>query len=150
MVIAAFDVLTSTDCPHGFALLKTIRKFVELDAYVGFDLHTEDTLAAFEECLLEFQDLLDVSILTFDLTALILFSFQAYIAVAQNYAETAGKSWEFAKVHTHQHLPQDVRNKGVQKHMTTRISERFFGALRKWYRTRSNFKNVTDMVRNVM
>ena len=65
LVMVVFDVMTSTDCPHGFALLKTIRKYVELDVYVGFDLHTEGTLAAFEECLIEFQGLLDVGVLIF-------------------------------------------------------------------------------------
>lgn len=61
MVIVSFDVLTSRTSPHGFALLKTIRKFQECDAYVGFDLHTEDTIAAFEKCLLEFDAQLKVS-----------------------------------------------------------------------------------------
>lgn len=73
--------MTSTDCPHGFALLKTIRKFVELDAYVGFDLHTEDTLAAFERCLIEFQELLDVSVLIFDLITLIYFSYRPTLSL---------------------------------------------------------------------
>lgn len=45
-----------------FALLKTIRKWIELNLFLSFTVQTDKTITAFERTLIRFSDALDVSI----------------------------------------------------------------------------------------
>jgi hypothetical protein len=47
--------------PAGYTLLQCIRAYVELDLYMAFDVHTDDTLEEVEEQLRWFGRLIEVS-----------------------------------------------------------------------------------------
>lgn len=55
IVPAAQSVLTRDACEEGHQLLILIRKWVELDMYLSFEVQTEKTIAAFEETLQEYE-----------------------------------------------------------------------------------------------
>ena len=63
---------------------------------------------------------------------------------AESYPE---KSWNFPKAHTHQHLFDDIQNKGVTRNYNTKPNESAHRPLKKFYMHHTNFKNVDPQVR---
>ncbi|THG93164.1 hypothetical protein EW026_g7995 [Hermanssonia centrifuga] len=123
IVLASSNVILEESCPEGYALLKLIRKYVELDMYLGFEVHTDDTLNAFEARLLEYEELL--------------LEYQEYY---EN--DPTAKCWDFPKAHTHKHVVRDIRSKGVTRNYNTKPNEKMHGPLKKIYLRRTNFKQV--------
>ncbi|KAJ7651886.1 hypothetical protein B0H17DRAFT_958146, partial [Mycena rosella] len=56
------------------------------------------------------------------------------------------KSWNFPKIHSHQHVFEDIENKGTTHNFGTKISESMHGPLRETYHRLTNFKNVTPQL----
>lgn len=61
IVPASASVLTKTASAAGYALLRAIRVWVEMDMYVSFEVQTEDRLSAFEQLLIDFEKRIEVS-----------------------------------------------------------------------------------------
>lgn len=57
------------------------------------------------------------------------------------------KSWDFPKMHSHLHVFDDIRRKGVTKNFGTKIDESMHGAARMAYLRQTNFKDVAPQVR---
>ncbi|KAJ7681176.1 hypothetical protein B0H17DRAFT_1161164 [Mycena rosella] len=55
-------------------------------------------------------------------------------------------SWNFPKMHSHQHVFEDIENKGATRNFGTKISESMHGPLRETYHRLTNFKNVTPQL----
>ena len=60
LVPASANVISAKTSPAAYALLKLIRKYVELDQYLGFEVQTMATLDAWSLALSEFETLLHV------------------------------------------------------------------------------------------
>jgi hypothetical protein len=58
----------------------------------------------------------------------------------------AVKNWNFPKIHTHQHCPDDVRGKGVSKGYNTKPYEKMHGQSKKIYAHQTNFRDFVPQV----
>ena len=56
------------------------------------------------------------------------------------------KNWQFPKNHTHAHVYEDIRRKGVTKNYNSKYSESMHGPLKVSYQLRSNFKDSQAQV----
>ncbi|KAK0485508.1 hypothetical protein EDD18DRAFT_1111458 [Armillaria luteobubalina] len=54
------------------------------------------------------------------------------------------------KVHTQQHLFDDIIAKGATKNYNTKVNESMHGPLKKTYQTQTNFKNVSEQYSNMI
>lgn len=61
----ALTILKQSDSPEGHRLLCLISSYLQLDSYIGLDVHTTSTLDAIEAELLVFNDALKVGSLSF-------------------------------------------------------------------------------------
>ncbi|KAK0235513.1 hypothetical protein EDD85DRAFT_792333 [Armillaria nabsnona] len=52
------------------------------------------------------------------------------------------KSWNFPKIHSHQHLVDDIMAKGVMQNYNTKPNEKMHGPLKDAYQLRTNFKEI--------
>ena len=59
------------------------------------------------------------------------------------------KKWNFPKAHTHEHMFDDIRNKGATRNYNTKPSEKANGPLKKYYQRHTNFKDVAKRVRTL-
>ncbi|EIW78276.1 hypothetical protein CONPUDRAFT_60954 [Coniophora puteana RWD-64-598 SS2] len=128
-LFAAQSLLTPSTSPEGYALLQLIRSYLELDCYIGFDVHTEETLRAGEAELKRFNKLLE------------------------DYIELAKKSdipdlkldWNFPKAHYFKHAFEDIRNKGASRNYSTHPNEGVHSLLKAAY-GHTNGKNIADQI----
>lgn len=61
-------------------------------------------------------------------------------------AEYPDKNWNFPKFHTHQHLIQDILNKGASKHYNTKTFEGSHRPIKIIYTDQTNYKDVENQV----
>ncbi|KAJ6495988.1 hypothetical protein C8R45DRAFT_1052651 [Mycena sanguinolenta] len=115
MLYAVHNILTDR---LGLILLEWVRSYMELDMYVGLELHTTETIAA--GC----QELQDFGLLM----------------------KFEDKNWNFPKMHLHKHVFDDIERKGVTKNFGTKIDESMHGPARAAYLRQTNFKNVTPQI----
>ena len=59
---------------------------------------------------------------------------------------TTEKSWNFPKAHSHQHVFDDIQNKGATRNYNTKPNEKSHGTLKSAYKFHTNFKNVESQV----
>ncbi|KAJ6553880.1 hypothetical protein B0H10DRAFT_1848583, partial [Mycena sp. CBHHK59/15] len=125
MLFATHNVLV--DKP-GVLLLKCLRSYLELDMYIALQVHTSDTIAAGRHELLVFDSLM-----------------KEYVkaCVGTDYED---KNWNFPKMHSHQHVFDDIENKGASRNFGTKINESMHGPIRQTYHKLTNFKDVTPQL----
>jgi hypothetical protein len=63
---AALSILNQSNSPEGNQLLHLIGSYLQLDSYIGLDVHTVSTLDAIEAELLVFNNALKVGSLSSD------------------------------------------------------------------------------------
>ncbi|KAJ6625396.1 hypothetical protein B0H10DRAFT_2174251 [Mycena sp. CBHHK59/15] len=56
------------------------------------------------------------------------------------------KNWNFPKMHSHQHVFDDIENKGASRNFGTKINESMHGPIRQTYHKLTNFKDVTPQL----
>ena len=56
------------------------------------------------------------------------------------------KDWNFAKIHTHKDLFEDIIEKGATRNYNTKPSEKLHGPIKYAYLLRTNKKNVAAQV----
>ncbi|KAJ7260762.1 hypothetical protein C8J57DRAFT_1072259 [Mycena rebaudengoi] len=128
MLFVAHNVLV--DKP-GVLLLQALRSYLELDMYVGLQVHTSRTIAAGRRELLRFDSTMKACHkLTLLLTS----------------GDVEEKSWNFPKMHSHQHVFDDIESKGASRNFGTKINESKHGAMRQTYHRLTNFKDVTPQL----
>ncbi|KAJ7689689.1 hypothetical protein B0H17DRAFT_1134825 [Mycena rosella] len=96
--------------------------------YVLLEVPTSETIAAGRRKLLIFDEVTNEYIESFEGT------------------EYGEKSWNFPKMHSHQHVFENIENKGAMRNFGTKISESMHGPLREMYHRLTNFKNVTPQL----
>ncbi|KAG1882178.1 hypothetical protein F4604DRAFT_1879586 [Suillus subluteus] len=127
---SALNVLTHRASPEGYQLLRVIGSYLQLDSYIGLNVHTTSTLAA-----------LDAEPLVFN-------------AALKDYVERASMSpiedqkldWDFPKTHLWKHVTQDIRMKGAARNYSTHPNEKLHGPLKEAYECQSNGKDVADQI----
>ncbi|KAK6996136.1 hypothetical protein R3P38DRAFT_3222724 [Favolaschia claudopus] len=122
MVYASHDVLTDK---AGFLLLQCLRSYLEVDLYVGLELHTAETIAAGRRHLQKFDRLMKEYQNT---------------CVDTPFGE---KNWNFPKMHLQQHAFDDIVRKGASRNLGAKIDESMHATTRAAYLRQTNFKNVT-------
>ncbi|KAI0826546.1 hypothetical protein BC628DRAFT_1536449 [Trametes gibbosa] len=108
---------------RGYRLLLCIRRYLILDMYAAREVHTTHTLRHFSMALPYFSE-----------------AIQEYAAIHET------KNWNFPKMHTHQHAPADILNKGVTRNYNTKPFEKEHGLLKEIYQRRTNFKNIDAQI----
>ncbi|KAJ7933262.1 hypothetical protein B0H13DRAFT_1592438 [Mycena leptocephala] len=121
MIYAAHNILKDK---IGLILLKCVRCYLELEVYVGLELHTTDTIAAGRRQLKKFDEYQKACLGT----------------------EFEEKSWNFPKMHLHQHVFDDIERKGVTRNFGTKIDESMHGPVRAAYLRQTNFKDVQPQI----
>ncbi|KAI0343363.1 hypothetical protein BDW22DRAFT_1329317 [Trametopsis cervina] len=122
---AAYGPIVQHGDEKGYALLRLIRKWIELNALVSLEVQTERTLTAFERTLSQFDQRLKA------------------------YGNTDGinKDWDaIIKTHSHTHAIRDIRAKGVIGNMDTKPNERLNKQIRRFYQLMTNFKDVEQQL----
>ena len=56
------------------------------------------------------------------------------------------KDWNFPKVHSHQHGPDDIEAKGITANFNTKPYEKMHGSFKKTYLRCTNKRNVAPQV----
>ncbi|KAJ7450425.1 hypothetical protein FB451DRAFT_1342926 [Mycena latifolia] len=125
ILYAVHNILTDR---LGLTLLRTVRSYLELNAYVGLQLHTPDTIAAGREELQNFGQLI-----------------KKYEEACEG-TEFEDKNWNFPKMHLHKHVFDDIERKGVTKNFGTKIDEAMHGPARAAYLRQTNFKDVAPQI----
>ncbi|KAH9910296.1 uncharacterized protein BXZ73DRAFT_58728, partial [Epithele typhae] len=105
-----------------YILMKCIRLYNILDIYSGFECHTLTTVDCFSATLPLFSDAIK------------------YLRVHPD------KNWNFPKMHTQQHAPDDILQKGVTLNTTSKPFEKSHGVLKDIFEQRTNFKNVEEQI----
>ncbi|KAG1847173.1 hypothetical protein DFJ58DRAFT_663442, partial [Suillus subalutaceus] len=101
--------------------LRCIRAYLEVDWYAAFEVHTTKTIAAGQEALQEFSELMD-----------------KYIKKSE--------SWSFQKKHLVAHLFDDIMAKGATRNYNTMPNEKCHSPLKASYQDQTNFKDVAPQV----
>ena len=94
----------------GFLLLWLMRSYLELDMYMSLIVHTKSMIAAGWAEILVFEELLHVTITLYfciNVHALFWYWFQDYEVMNPD------KNWNFLKAHMHNHVFDDIKNKGA-------------------------------------
>ncbi|KAK0479827.1 hypothetical protein EDD18DRAFT_1113760 [Armillaria luteobubalina] len=131
ILFAAHSVLSKADNPSAYLLLKVIRSYLELDMYTSMDVHMEKSIEEGRQLLGVFEA-----------------NLKAYSQATDDIVWKNVTSWSIPKVHTQQHLFDDIIAKGVTKNYNTKVNECMHGPLKEAYQTRTNFKNVADQIWN--
>ncbi|KAK0505522.1 hypothetical protein EDD18DRAFT_1098869 [Armillaria luteobubalina] len=129
LLFAAHSVLSKAANPNAYLLLKVIRSYLELDMYASMDVHTEKSIEEGRQLLQVFEATL-----------------KAYTEVTDDQNFKNLTSWSIPKVHTQQHLFDDIIAKGATKNYNTKVNESMHGPLKKTYQTQTNFKNVSEQI----
>ncbi|KAK0488236.1 hypothetical protein EDD18DRAFT_1359684 [Armillaria luteobubalina] len=103
--------------------------YLELDMYASMDVHTEKSIEEGRQLLQVFEATL-----------------KAYTEATDNQNFKNLTSWSIPKVHTQQHLFDDIIAKGATKNYNTKVNESMHGPLKKTYQTQTNFKNVSEQI----
>ncbi|KAG2117676.1 hypothetical protein BD769DRAFT_1629737 [Suillus cothurnatus] len=118
----ALSVLNQSNSPEGNQLLCLIGSYLQLDSYIGLDVHTVSTLDAIEAELLVFNNALKVGLRL---------------------------DWDFPKVHLWKHTTRDIQMKGTARNYTTCPNEKLHGPLKEAYERQSNGKKVAEQILHV-
>ncbi|KAG9310133.1 hypothetical protein JVU11DRAFT_9748 [Chiua virens] len=116
--------------PEGYALLRMLKSYLELDGLLSLDVHTEHTLSMIEDELLKFNSVLE-----------------EYITLAGR-SEIQGlkQDWDFPKAHLWKHAVRDIQHKGAARNYSTCPNESMHGALREAYHRRTNYRDVANQI----
>ncbi|KAF9565919.1 hypothetical protein CPC08DRAFT_629091 [Agrocybe pediades] len=128
IIHASLHMYSEERCKEGFALLRLIQSYLDLDMFSSLTMQTEATILRGREALRTFQERL-----------------HDYIKLQVR----PDKQWDFPKLHTHQHMFDDILSKGVTRNFNTKPNEKLNGPLKKFYRNHTNFKNVASQVLRV-
>ncbi|KAH6902842.1 hypothetical protein BKA70DRAFT_1111973 [Coprinopsis sp. MPI-PUGE-AT-0042] len=129
LLFASHDVFAPPRNDHRksepYILLRLIRAYLELDMFASLRNPSESLTQKHEKAILKFGEILE-----------------EFKGVTTN----SDKSWDAApKVHTHCHVPEDVRNKGATVNGNAKTFERAHGPLHDNY-MKTNFKNVGEQL----
>ncbi|KAI9434563.1 hypothetical protein F5148DRAFT_1154764 [Russula earlei] len=116
---------------EGWSLLPCLQSFAILDLNLGFEVHTEQTIAASKCALKSFaQRMKEYAKLSTDAAIL--------------WGESI-KNWNFPKMHALVHSFDDIECEGASRNYNTKPNEKLHGPLKRSY-MHSNFKDVANQL----
>ncbi|KAF9784401.1 hypothetical protein BJ322DRAFT_1194914 [Thelephora terrestris] len=115
----------------GYLLLKALRCYIEVDIYASLEVHTEATIASGREKLTQFYGFIE-----------------EYMGDENNALDT--KNWDFPKIHSLQHLFDDIVAKGATRNYNTKTNESLNQPLKGIYLNRTNFRDVAEQILNLI
>jgi hypothetical protein len=142
-LFAAHNILTEEDDPLGFLLLRCIRGYTVVDAYLDLDLQTAETIEQGRVELETPHSLLDVR-MHVQISTQLESNLQEYSTACVG--TEFEKNWNFPKAHLPKHVFDDVVRKGVTRNFGTKIDESMHGPARAAYLRLTNFKDVAPQV----
>ncbi|KAH9888565.1 hypothetical protein C8Q73DRAFT_776637 [Cubamyces lactineus] len=126
IVHASHSVFRKAKSKQGYMLLKCLRRYIVLDILAGLEVHMESTLRLYANELVK------------------------YSQTIKEYSDAfPGKNWNFPKCHTHQHIVDDVMEKGVTKNFNTKPFEKMHGIIKGIYQDQTNFKDVEAQIARI-
>ncbi|KAK0213712.1 hypothetical protein IW262DRAFT_1467055 [Armillaria fumosa] len=131
IIFVMHNILTEDSNEHGYHLLKCVQSYIELHMYAGFNLHTERSIQAIQDELLRFSALI-----------------REYEQLTRS-TDPGTKSWNFPKVHSHQHMVDDILRKGVTLNYNMKPNEKMHGPLKDAYQLQTNFKDIAEQILRV-
>ncbi|KAK0497932.1 hypothetical protein EDD18DRAFT_1104432 [Armillaria luteobubalina] len=127
LIFIAHAIFMAANDPIGYILLQALRVYMELDVYASLTLHTSDTLQDGWARTPIFASVIETLTCTDTIPK-----------------EKKLKRWNFLKAHSHQHLFNDIKAKGVTLNYNTKPNESMHGSFKESYQHRTNFKNVDE------
>ncbi|KAH9892021.1 hypothetical protein C8Q73DRAFT_650423, partial [Cubamyces lactineus] len=125
-LVSSYFMFQRMKSKQGYMLLKCIRRYIVLDVLAGLEVHMEGTLRLYAAELVKYSETI------------------------QKYSEKfPDKNWNFPKAHTHQHLLDDIVEKGVSKNFNTKPFEKMHGVIKGIYQDQTNFKNVEAQIARI-
>ncbi|KAI5995972.1 hypothetical protein F5J12DRAFT_907101 [Pisolithus orientalis] len=128
IIFTCHDIFPHEMEKDGYLLLCCLRTYIKFDMYNALKLHMTHTLATGWEVLTTFNSLI-----------------QKYAEKMQHTA----KNWNFPKNHTHMHVFDDIKAKGVTHNFNTKPNEKMHGPLKEAYQKQTNFKDIAQQILNV-
>ncbi|KAG1829882.1 hypothetical protein EV424DRAFT_1585853 [Suillus variegatus] len=129
IIYATHGVLTETDSPLSYFLLRCVRLYLEMDMYAALEVHTANTIEEGRHMV------------------------QVFTALMKQYmtqtADDNVKNWNFPKLHMTTHIFDDIEAKGATRNYNTKPNEQMHGPLKDWYLNRTNFKNVAEQILHI-
>jgi hypothetical protein len=144
-IFASHNVLTQSDSPLGYRLLRCIRTYLDLTMWESLEVHTAETIAAGRQAVIHLRNLIEVCYPYCYCQSTANWVFYKEYNNELNDAERY-ENFDFPKLHAQQHVFDDIEAKGVLRNYTTRLFERLHGPFKTWYERRTNFKNVAPQV----
>ena len=147
LIFVSHNVINSNKHPDGYVLLRCLHAYLNLNMYTSFDVHTMETIAAGENALEVFAEIMKVYF------PLSLNTFIDHYLIYQTYKTICGqcdndsKDWDIPKMHTHVHTFPNIMAKGVTINYDTKPNEGTHGTSKDTYKLMSNGKEYEDMVR---
>ena len=135
----------------GYLLLKALRCYIEVDIYASLEVHTKKTITSGREKLTHFYELINVSLLyhvVYHPNPKHMLLRQEYI-MAEKPEDLETKSWNFPKIHSLQHIFDDIVAKGASRNFNSKTNESLNRPLKRKY-FRSNFKDVAEQVNQIV
>ncbi|KAG0692108.1 hypothetical protein DFH29DRAFT_985943 [Suillus ampliporus] len=115
---SALNILTHRANPEGYQLLRVISSYLQLDSYIGLDVHMTSTLAALNAELLVFNAMLKDNV----------------ECASKSPIEDLKLDWDFPKMYLWKH--------GPARNYSTRPNEKLHGPLKEVYERQSNGKDI--------
>ncbi|KAK0476943.1 hypothetical protein IW261DRAFT_1566392 [Armillaria novae-zelandiae] len=142
LIFIIHAIFTVANDPIGYILLRALRVYMELDVYASLTLHTSDTLRDGRARIPIFAGVIE----EYEKAAQ-----NEYKAMRRTLTHTDKilkekklKCWNFPKAHSHQHLFDDIKAKGVTLNYNTKPNESMHGSFKESYQHCTNFKNVDE------
>ncbi|KAI6008642.1 hypothetical protein EDC04DRAFT_2906937 [Pisolithus marmoratus] len=123
VMFACHDILPHSSEKEGYLLLCCLRAYIEFDLYTMLELHTTHMLTTGREALSTFNVLM-----------------QIYAVKTDN----MNKNWNFPKNHTHVHIFDNIKAKGITHNFNIKPNKKMYGPLKEKYQKHTNFKNVAQ------
>ncbi|KAF8875181.1 hypothetical protein BD779DRAFT_1701646 [Infundibulicybe gibba] len=133
LFFATQNLVSVTENPEIYSLLKVLRSYINLDSYAALNVHTARTINAGRRELVRFSDRLHAYVDEFELTP------EGKPAININ----------FPKAHVHSHMFDDIMNKGVLKNYNTMTNEKVHHILKRYYHERTNFRNIDTQLARI-
>ncbi|EMD38370.1 hypothetical protein CERSUDRAFT_113535, partial [Gelatoporia subvermispora B] len=127
ILFVTHNIINEDDHPQGYALLKCIRSYLNLDLYLSFEVQTDTSIEAARAELRLFMQLLT-----------------DYVSMVPTLEST--KDWNFPKIYLLMHSIDDMLAKGATRNMNTKPNEQLHHILKSTYQNMTNFKNVATQI----
>ncbi|KAG1765353.1 hypothetical protein EDD22DRAFT_978791 [Suillus occidentalis] len=148
---AAVTVLNQRTSPEGYKLLRVISSYLQLDSYIGLDVHTSSMLAAINAELLIFDSALKVNVLFIHFVNRLMITHSRTTSNVLSIlpSKVLSLTGTFQRLISGSTATRDIQMKGAVCNYSTHLNEKLHGPLKEAYEHQSNGKDVADQILHV-